>query len=252
MSSNPAPPTYADTQARASHDALARHPVVSHDEWLRARIAFLAKEKEFTRARDDINRQRRQLPWERVEKRYVFDGPDGVETLADLFGKRTQLIVYHFMFGPQQTEGCKHCSFWADNFDGIDVHLAHRDISFVAISRAPLDTLEAFKRRMGWSFKWVSSGSTDFNFDLGVSFSPAENEAGTAFYNYSRGTQGADREGVSVFYRSADGDVFHTYSAYARGIDLLNTAYNYVDLAPKGRDEEVPQSWVRFHDRYAD
>ena len=232
------------------------HPVVSHQEWLSARAAFLAKEKEFTRLRDEVSRQRRELPWEKVDKSYVFEGPGGKETLAELFGKRSQLLVYHFMFSPDWDEGCPHCSFWADHYDGMVVHLEHRDVSLVVISRAPLAKIQPFKKRMGWRFKWVSSSQTDFNYDYGVSFSPQELRDETAFYNYVRTDPGpADREGLSAFYRDERGALFHTYSTYARGIDLLNGTYNFLDLAPKGRDEddlESPQAWVRHHDRYSD
>ncbi len=233
---------------------VGKHRVVSHKAWIEARRKFLAKEKKFTRLRDELARQRRALPWERVDKEYVFDGPKGRETLPELFNGRSQLVVYHFMFAPDWDEGCKHCSFWADNFNGLGIHLNHRDVSFVAISRAPLEKLEAFKKRMGWSFKWVSSGQNDFNYDYQASFTPQEVESGAAFYNYSKLDVGvSDREGVSVFYRDPSGAVFHTYSSYARGIDMLNTAYHYLDLAPKGRDEdglEFTQSWVRYHDKY--
>lgn len=238
-----------------SSSSLKNHPVVSREEWLSARMAFLTKEKEFTRLRDELSRQRRELPWVKVDKSYVFDGLRGQETLAELFENRSQLVVYHFMFSPEWDEGCLHCSFWADNFNGLGVHLNHRDVTFVAISRAPLAKIEAFKTRMGWSFKWVSSGRTDFNYDYHVSFTPEEVQNRSAFYNYSTtDPDGADREGVSVFYKDASGVVYHTYSAYARGIDMLNTAYHYLDLVPKGRDEdglEGPQEWVRHHDRYA-
>jgi len=230
------------------------HPVVTHDEWLSARVALLAKEKEFTRLRDELSRQRRALPWERVDKPYVFDGPSGEETLADLFEGRSQLVVYHFMFPPEWDEGCPHCSFWADNFNGIPVHLNHRDVTFVAISRAPLGKIEAFKMRMGWDFKWVSSSRTDFNYDHYASFRPDDVQRGTAFFNYRLEDPGMpDREGASVFYRDAAGAIFHTYSTYGRGIDMLNAAYHYLDLVPKGRDEdelEFTQAWVRHHDRY--
>jgi predicted dithiol-disulfide oxidoreductase (DUF899 family) len=238
----------------SSKSSLKDHPVVSHDEWLAARIAFLAKEKEFTRLRDGLNRQRRQLPWEKVEKQYSFDGPNGRESLADLFEGCSQLIVYHFMFHPDWEEGCPSCSFWADSFDGNPIHLKHRDISFVAISRAPLDKLEAYKKRMGWSFKWVSSFHTDFNYDYYVSFTPEEVQKQAAFYNYETGQPfDGEREGVSVFFKDEGGVIFHTYSTYARGIDLLNVAYNYIDLTPKGRDEgEQIQAWVRRHDQYED
>lgn len=238
------------TQKSSSN--LKQHTVVSHEEWLKARTAFLVKEKEFSRLRDDLSRQRRELPWERVEKSYVFEGPNGKESLGDLFENRSQLVVYHFMFNPEANEGCPHCSFWADNFNGNVIHLNHRDVTFVAISRAPVAKLETFKKRMGWNFKWLSAGQNDFNYDYMVSFRPEAIESGTVYYNYARlNMKMADREGVSVFYRDENGGIFHTYSTYARGIDLLNTAYNYLDLVPKGRDEaEFPQSWVRYHDRY--
>ena len=233
---------------------IGKHRIVSHKAWIGARRKFLAKEKKFTRLRDELARQRRALPWEKVDKQYVFEGPKGRETLPELFDGRSQLVVYHFMFAPDWDEGCKHCSFWADNFNGLGIHLNHRDVSFVAISRAPLEKLEAFKRRMGWSFKWVSSGGNDFNYDYQASFTPQEIESAAAFYNYAKFDVGvSDREGVSVFHKDASGAVFHTYSSYARGIDMLNTAYHYLDLVPKGRDEddlEFTQSWVRHHDRY--
>lgn len=232
---------------------IAQHPVVSHQQWLAARIAFLAEEKAFSRARDELNRHRRALPWERVEKSYAFDGPNGRETLADLFEGRRQLIVYHFMFAPEWKEGCTHCSFWADSFDALGVHLNHRDTTFVAISRASFARLAPFKARMGWHFKWVSSAPSDFNFDYNASFRPDEMASGSGYYNYEAGERGSDREAASVFYRGEDGSVFHTYSTYARGIDLLNTTYNFLDLTPKGRDEDhlsEPQAWVRYHDRY--
>jgi predicted dithiol-disulfide oxidoreductase (DUF899 family) len=235
---------------------ITNHPVVSHEEWLAARTAFLAKEKEFTRLRDELSRARRALPWEHVDKAYVFDGPDGQETLADLFARRSQLVVYHFMFPPDWDEGCLHCSFWADSFNGSSVHLQHRDVSLVAISRAPLSKLEPFKQRMGWSFKWVSSFQSEFNFDYSVSFTPEEMQRGTAFYNYVPTDPGVtDREGISVFSQDERGAIYHTYSCYGRGIDMVNATYQLLDLVPKGRDEEHledPQAWVRHHDRYED
>ena len=223
--------------------------VVGHDEWLEARKQLLAREKEFTRARDELTRQRQALPWEPVENDYVFDGPNGNEALADLFDGRSQLIVYHFMFAPEDDAGCKSCSFWADNFNPNVIHLNARDVSFAAVSRAPLDKLEAYRERMGWNFHWVSSGATDFNFDYGVSFKPEQQ--GEDVYNYGTlAPRIADREGLSIFARE-DGSIFHTYSAYARGIDLVNTAYNYLDLVPRGRDEgDQGQAWVRRHDEY--
>src|SRR5262245_11941076 len=185
--------------------SIVNHPVVPRDEWIAARIAFLAKEKEFTRLRDELSRQRRELPWEKVDKTYVFDGPRGKESLAELFGPHSQLAVYHFMFAPDWDAGCKHCSFWADNFDGIDVHLAHRDVSFVAISHAPLPKLQAFEKRMGWRFKWVSSFRNDFNFDYGVSFTPEALEGQGARYNYKpHNTSVPEQVGASAFYKAPD------------------------------------------------
>jgi predicted dithiol-disulfide oxidoreductase (DUF899 family) len=233
---------------------VTNHPVVTREEWLSARTSFLAKEKDFTRLRDELSRQRRDLPWVLVEDPYRFDTPDGERTLAELFDGRSQLAIYHFMFSPEWDEGCPHCSFWADNFDGIDVHLHHRDVTFLAVSRAPLGQIERFKERMGWSFPWVSAFGSDFNFDYHVSFTPEERESGTAFYNYAVTDPGpADREGVSAFVKDDAGSVFHTYSCYARGIDILNGAYNFLDLMPRGRDEDAlpdSQDWVRHHDRY--
>jgi len=237
-------------------NGLKGHPVVSHEEWLSTRTAFLAREKEFTRLRDELSRQRRELPWEKVDKQYVFDGPNGKETLAKLFENRSQLVVYHFMFPPEDDEGCPHCSFWADNFNGIGVHLNHRDVTFVAISRAPLAKIELFKQRMGWSFKWVSSFQSEFNYDYQASFPPEAVQSGAVFYNYTHMDTGMmDREGASVFYKDENGAVFHTYSCYARGIDMLNGTYHFLDLVPKGRDEQGldgPQAWVRHHDKYTD
>jgi predicted dithiol-disulfide oxidoreductase (DUF899 family) len=236
-----------------------QHPkVVSPAEWLTARKAHLAKEKEFTRLRDELSQQRRELPWEKIEKQYVFDGPGGKKTLADLFGKRSQLIVYHFMFGPGWKEGCPSCSYLADHFDGSAIHLAHRDVSFAAISRAPSAEIEAFKKRMGWRFPWVSSFGSDFNYDYHVSFSPEEKAKnnGKVQYNYELTEFGSEEgPGASVFYKDKTGDIFHTYSSYARGLDILVGTYNFLDLVPKGRDEEglaFSMAWVRHHDRYED
>lgn len=236
----------------AKNAAGLEHNIVSAEEWITARKALLDKEKDFTRLRDELNRQRRELPWVRVEREYVFDGPKGKETLADVFEGRNQLIVYHFMFAPGWEQGCSHCSFWADNFNPIIVHLNQRDVTLVAVSRAPYNKLEAYKKRMGWNFKWLSSDDTGFNFDFGVSFTPDETTAKKAFYNYAiQDPKTSDREGVSVFYKDPSGSIYHTYSAYARGIDMLNTAYHYLDLVPKGRDEgERGQFWVRRHDEY--
>jgi predicted dithiol-disulfide oxidoreductase (DUF899 family) len=233
-----------------------QHRVVSHDEWIEARTSLLIKEKEFTRLRDELSRRRRDLVWEAVDKEYVFEGPLGKETLAEVFDGRSQLIVYHFMFGPEDDAGCPSCSFWADNFNGIPVHLRGRDVSFVAISRAPYGELAAYRKRMGWTFKWLSSFETDFNFDYYASFTPDELTSGEAFSNYARvGGQSDATEtvGVSVFYRDESGEVFHTYSTYSRGVDMVNGAYHYLDMLPKGRDEaghDNPQFWVRRHDEY--
>ena len=229
------------------------HKIVSREEWTSARKALLAKEKEFTRARDRLSAERRALPWVKVDKAYVFDTPDGKKTLAELFDGRSQLIVYHFMLGPDWEEGCPSCSFLADHFDGANIHLAQRDVTFIAISRAPLAEIEVFKRRMGWHFPWVSSFGNDFNFDYHVSF--AEDQVGKdGDYNYEQQEIVSDEmPGASVFYKDADGTVFHTYSAYARGLDILLGAYNFLDLTPKGRDEaELPwtMAWVRHHDKY--
>ncbi|MBV9637880.1 MAG: DUF899 domain-containing protein [Methylobacteriaceae bacterium] len=233
---------------------MQQHPVVSREEWIEARTRFLAKEKEFTRLRDELSEERRALPWVRVDKKYVFEGPAGRETLADLFGGRHQLIVYHFMFDPSWEAGCKSCSFWADNYNGIIAHLNQRDVTHVAVSRAPLAKLEAFRQRMGWTFKWVSSHESDFNFDYQVSFRPEDLAKGEVIYNYAkRKSSMTELPGLSVFYKDDDGQIFHTYSCYARGLDLLNSAYNHLDLVPKGRDEaDLPfsMSWVRLHDIY--
>jgi predicted dithiol-disulfide oxidoreductase (DUF899 family) len=233
----------------------AQHNVVSHAEWLAARTEFLAKEREFTHLRDDLSRERHVLPWEKVEKRYEFDSAGGKVTLADLFGGRGQLVVYHFMFGPGWEEGCKSCSYMADHFDGLAIHLAHRDTTLMAISRATLAEIEAFKKRMGWKFPWVSSFGSDFNFDYQASFKP-EDAGRKVLYNYAWGDYFLDETpGLSVFAKDAAGEVFHTYSTYSRGLDILVGAYNFLDLVPKGRDEDglaFSMAWVRHHDRYAE
>jgi predicted dithiol-disulfide oxidoreductase (DUF899 family) len=229
--------------------------VVSAAEWLVARKDLLAREKEFNRQRDALSAARRALPMIKIEKEYVFDGPKGKETLADLFDGRSQLIVYHFMFGPDWEEGCKSCSYLADHFDGANWHLPHRDVTFVAISRAPLSKLEAYKKRMGWRFKWVSSNKNDFNFDYHVSFTKEDEKKNKAYYNYETGEFISDElPGLSVFYKDEDGNVFHTYSTYARGLDILVGTYNFLDLVPKGRDEDqldFTMEWVRRHDQYS-
>lgn len=233
---------------------MTTQKVVSHEEWIEARRQHLAREKELTRLRDQLSQERRALPWEKVEKPYVFDGPKGQESLVDLFEGRRQLVVYHFMFDPTWDEGCKSCSFWIDNLDGVIVHLNHRDVSFVAISRAPYATLQAYRKRMGWRVKWLSSFRNDFNRDYHVTFTDAERESGQAYYNYATGPFPApEGPGMSVFYRDDDGAIYHTYSAYSRGIDMMNGAYHVLDLVPKGRDEaglSYSMEWLQRHDSY--
>jgi predicted dithiol-disulfide oxidoreductase (DUF899 family) len=231
------------------------HKIVPHDQWIAARKAYLVEEKAFSKARDALAKKRRELPWEKVEKKYVFDVPDGKETLADLFGDKSQLFIYHFMLGPGWEAGCPSCSFLADHFDGAVIHLAHRDVTFVVVSRAPLAEIERYRRRMGWKFKWVSSFGTDFNHDYQVSASSEEEASGQAMYNYEMTTfPSEERPGASAFYKNEAGDVFHTYSTYGRGLDILLGAYNILDLTPKGRDETElnwSMAWVRRHDEYA-
>ena len=230
-----------------------QHTVVSQNEWLAARKALLAKEKDFSKARDALSAARRQLPWVKVEKNYVFEGPNGKETLAELFGGKSQLMIYHFMLGPGWVQGCPSCSYLADHFDGAIPHLAQRDVSFVVVSRAPLAEIEAYKKRMGWKFKWVSSNGSDFNHDFHVSFTPEEKASGKVDYNYAVGSfPSEEAPGLSTFIKDG-GAVFHTYSTYARGLDIIVGTYNMLDLAPKGRDEaNLPWSmaWVRRHDEY--
>jgi predicted dithiol-disulfide oxidoreductase (DUF899 family) len=234
---------------------MERPKVVARKDWLRARKELLTQEKQLTRHRDEIDRRRRELPWVRVEKNYVFNGPRGEETLGELFGGRTQLIVSHFMLGPGWKEGCVGCSFRSDHVAGALVHLEHHDVSLVTISRAPLAEIEAFKKRMGWQFKWVSSYQSDFNYDYGVSFTEKEIASGKVEYNYAtRDFLSEEMSGISVFYKDESGDIFHTYSTYARGDEMLDTTYMYLDLTPKGRNETGPHynlgDWVRHHDRY--
>ena len=235
---------------------MESHRVVSRNQWIEERKALLAREKEFTQLRDQLSHARRDLPWVRVDKDkdYVFDGAGGKQTLAELFAGRQQLIVYHLMFDPSWEEACSRCSFWADNFNGVLIHLNQRDVSLVAISRAPFAKLAAFQKRMGWSFNWVSSFANDFNHDYHVSFAPEQIAQGEVIYNYRLVKNSmSERPGISVFYKDPGGTIFHTYSCYARGLDMLNVAYHYLDLTPKGRDEEelpFPMAWVRYHDAY--
>ncbi|HWJ75794.1 MAG TPA: thioredoxin family protein [Kaistia sp.] len=228
--------------------------VVSHDDWLKARLDLLDAEKAFTQQREALTRRRMAMPWEKIEKDYRFIGPSGSMTLADLFDGHSQLIVYHFMFGPDWQEGCKSCSFWADNFDHIPIHLAHRDVAFTAVSRAPLERIEAYKSRFGWTFPWVQADGSDFNYDYQASFAPEELAAGRGYYNYTERKIGAsDIVGISVFAKDEQGAVYHTYSCYSRGVEMVNGAYHYLDLVPKGRNEEgldFPQAWVRRRDQY--
>jgi predicted dithiol-disulfide oxidoreductase (DUF899 family) len=229
------------------------HTVVSRKQWLEARQALLKEEKEFTRLRDRLSQKRRELPWVRIDTDYEFDGPDGKESLADLFDRHSQLIVYHFMFDPEWSQGCKSCSLLADHYNPAVIHLAHRDVSMVTVSRAPIEKLLAFRKRMGWSFKWVSSFGNDFNRDFHVSFTTEETKSGLPIYNFgAQPFHVTEAPGMSVFFKDETGAIFHTYSTYARGLDIFIGAYNLLDIVPKGRDEEeIPiMSWVRHHDRY--
>jgi len=240
------------------------HKVVSHKEWLEARKRHLADEKEFTRQRDSLSQARRELPWERVEKEYGFEGPNGRTTLSELFQGRGQLVIYHAMFNPDTASEsttwttdapCMVCSYWIDNFDGVVVHLNHRDVTMAAVSYAPYEKLAAYGKRMGWAFPWYSSRGSDFNFDYRVSFTPEELAAGKADYNYRTDpvSDGTEAPGISVFTRGEDGGIYHTYSAYARGLDMLNVGYHYLDIVPKGRDEEgVGAGWIHRRDEYPD
>jgi predicted dithiol-disulfide oxidoreductase (DUF899 family) len=235
-------------------DLSYNHAIVSQDQWIKARKDLLTKEKEFTYTRDKLNQNRRELPWVRVDKEYVFEGPNGKQSLSELFSGKSQLIVYHFMYAPDWEAGCPNCSFWADNFSNIIIHLNQRDVSMIAVSRAPYNKISAYQKRMGWNFNWVSSYDNDFNFDYHVSFIQEELAKKEAFYNYIKQDTGAsDKEGVSVFYKNPSGQIFHTYSTFERGIDTFNVAYHYLDIVPKGRDEEghdFRQYWVRRHDEY--
>jgi predicted dithiol-disulfide oxidoreductase (DUF899 family) len=231
-----------------------QNPAVSREAWLAARTQLLAKEKAFTRMRDELTAERMALPWVEITKSYIFEGPNGPETLADLFDGRSQLIAKHFMFGPDWSEGCVGCSFELDNISGALTHLAHHDVTYVAIARAPFEKLEAFRRRMGWDVKFVSSYGNDFNYDFHVSFTPEQMESGSAYYNYATQKVGSDEmSGRSVFYKDAGGSIFHTYSSFARGGELFLNSYAALDVTPKGRNETINGNltdWVRLHDRY--
>ena len=234
---------------------MTRQPIVSREKWVEARKALLAREKEITREHDKLARQRRELPWVKVEEKYVFDSPAGKVTLADLFKGKSQLFVYHFMFGPEWKEGCPSCSYVCDHLNGAVPHLAARDTSLVMISRAPIDKIEPFKKRMGWSFPWVSSNANSFNHDFGVYFTPEEKAKGEVYYNYKMQPFPSDEApGASVFYKDPQtGDIFHTYSTFGRGLDTFVGTYVLLDLVPKGRDEAClafTMEWVRHHDKY--
>jgi predicted dithiol-disulfide oxidoreductase (DUF899 family) len=236
---------------------LTNHPtsqrIVTRDQWVTARKALLEREKELTRLGDQIARERRALPWVRMEMNYLFDTPDGRRPLADLFDGRHQLVMQQFMLAPGWEQGCKSCSYMADHTDPTLVHLAQRDTAFVAVSRAPLSEIERFKARMGWQFRWVSSHGTDFNRDFRVSFTAEERARGEADYNFGDAPKGEEMPGVSVFYKDDAGEVFHTYSTYGRGVEVMMHTYRLLDLTPKGRDEDAldfTMAWVRHHDRY--
>lgn len=232
---------------------MTDHPIVSRGEWLEARRKLLAREKEVTHLNDAVAEERRQLPWVKIDKDYRFQGPDGELTLADLFMGRSQLIVYHFMFGPGWDEGCDGCSFLADHIDGPNLHLAHHDVTLLAVSQAPFEEFQPFKKRMGWKFPWFSSYGSDFNFDFGVSFTPEQVASKQVNYNFGTTDQVHDElPGTSVFYKDEQGDIYHTYSCYARGGDILIGAHNWLDLTPKGRNESSTMNWVRHHDKYDD
>jgi len=232
--------------------SLEHRAAVSQEEWLKARRELLAKEKELTRQRDEVARRLRELPWVKVDKHYVFDSPSGKKTLADLFDGRSQLIVQHFMLGPSDTQGCIGCSFMADHAEAALPHLQHHDVSYVKVSRAPLAAIEAYNKRMGWCTPWVSSNGSDFNFDFNVSFTKEQIASGKIFYNYE--VTDAWREelpGMSVFYKDAAGNIFHTYSSYGRGCEQALGTYVFLDMTPKGRNENRPMDWVKRHDEYA-
>lgn len=243
-------------KAAKKERTMDEHTVVSPAEWMAARKQLLIKEKEMTRQREQLAAERRELPWVRIEKRYMFDGPKGRETLSDLFDGRSQLIVKHFMFAPEQQEGCIGCSFTSDHVDGALPHLEAHDVSLVAVARAPLPILEAYKKRMGWRFKWVSSYGSDFNYDFHVSFAQDGAQKGHIFYNYERvASRSEELSGLSVFVKDASGNIFHTYSTYGRGEDAFLGTYAFLDITPKGRNEQGPafglMDWVRRHDSYA-
>lgn len=234
-------------------EIATQHQVVSQDEWIAAGNALLKKEKEFTKARDALSAARKEMPWVKVDTNYVFEGPDGPVSLSDLFDGKSQLIVYHMMYGPTWDEGCPGCSFVCDHLDSARQHFEHHDVAYVAISRAPLDVYEGFKKRMGWDFRWVSSAKNSFNYDFGVSYRKEDYDKGPVLHNFvMQKLSSGEQPGLSVFTKDAEGNIYRTYSTYERGLDLLIGAYNYLDLTPKGRNESGPMSWVNFHDQYKD
>jgi predicted dithiol-disulfide oxidoreductase (DUF899 family) len=229
------------------------HNVVSQAEWIAAGNALLKKEKEFTKARDAMSAARRDLPWVKVDTNYVFESPEGPVSLSDLFNGKSQLIVYHFMYEPGWKEGCPGCSFVCDHADGARQHFEHHDVAFVAVSRAPLAEFEGFKKRMGWSFRWISSEKNNFNYDFGVSYHREDLDAGPVLHNFiTQKLNSEEQPGLTVFTKGEDGTIYRTYSTYERGLDMLIGAYNYLDLTPKGRNESGPMSWMNFHDKYQD
>lgn len=246
--------TTATNPSINSKSPLVNHPVVPRDRWIAARKTLLAREKELTHLRDRLAQERRALPWVRLEEDYVFDTPDGPRKLSELFQGRRQLLVQHFMLGPGWEQGCQSCSFMSDHLDGISVHLAQRDITLLAVSRAPLAEIERFRQRMGWQFAWASSHDNDFNRDFNVSFTPEEHERGEVYYNYHlTAFPQQEAPGISIFYKNDADEVFHTYSTFGRGVEVMMGAYNLIDLTPKGRDEQdlpYTMAWVRHHDRY--
>jgi len=235
---------------------MSNTPLVSREDWTRARLELLAEEKAMSKALDALARKRRELPWVMVDKDYRFSGSEGEQSLVDLFAGHSQLVVYHFMYGPDWTQGCPSCSFWADNYNGIDIHLAHRDTALLAVSNTSLENIETYRKRMGWQFKWVSSLGSDFNRDFNVTFKPEEIEAGNVQYNFAqRKFTATEAAGLSVFTRTNDGGVAHSYSCYSRGLDIFNAAYQLLDMTPKGRDEDnlpYPMAWLRRHDQYGE
>ncbi len=238
-------------QTLVTEDILADHKVVSQQEWISASQDFLAKEKEFTKLRDELNAQRRALPWVKVDKNYTFEGPDGKVTLSELFGDKSQLIVYHFMYGPGWEEGCPGCSYVSDSVDAALLHMVPKDVAYVAISTAPYEEFQGFKKRMGWNFRWISSAGSDFNYDMNASFRREDLDAGPVMYNFKvQPLKSEEQPGLTVFYKDAEGSIYRTYSSYERGLDMLISTYNWLDLTPKGREENSAMSWVKFHDQY--